>query len=175
MRRVAVGPGWGLRKSFCWRIDEVVRISFQRWQTRETLMRRSCGETRVRMRSARTLPSKVLVGAGTSSSSAAGGGFSSSASWRGSLRGGGMLFFSFFFFCFFSLLLLLLLLLFFLSLPSKTTSRESESLFAASPISSAQRIRFGVLDNCRGGGGGGGGGEGGGGEEDDRSAIASAR
>lgn len=168
-----MGPGWGLRKSFCWRMDEVVRISFQRWQTRETLMRRSCGETRVRMRSARTLPSKVLVGGGTSSS-AAGGGSSSSASWRGSLRGGGMVFFSFFFFFFFSLLLLLLLLLlFFLSLPSKTTSRESESLFAASPISSAQRTRFGVLDNCRGGGGGsGGGGEE---EEDDRSAIASAR
>lgn len=172
MRRVAVGPGWGLRKSFCWRIDEVARISFQRWQTRETLMRRSCGETRVRMRSARTLPSKVLVGAGTSSS-AAGGGSSSSASWRGSLRGGGMLFFSFFFFFFFSFLLLLLLL-FFLSLPSKTTSRESESLFAASPISSAQRTRFGVLDNCRGGGGDGGGGGGGGGE-DDRAAMASAR
>lgn len=145
MRRVAVGPGWGLRKSFCWRIDEVARISFQRWQTRETLMRRSCGETRVRMRSARTLPSKVLVGGGTSSS-AAGDGFSSSASWRGSLRGGGMLFFSFFFF-FFSFLLLSFLL----SLPSKTTSRESESLFAASPISSAQRTRFGVLDDCRGG------------------------
>lgn len=148
MRRVAVGPGWGLRKSFCWRIDEVARISFQRWQTRETLMRRSCGETRVRMRSARTLPSKV---GGTSSSAAAGGGSSSSASWRGSLRGGGMLFFCFFFFFFFSFLLLLLLLLFILSLPSKTTSRESESLFAASPISSAQRTRFGVLDNCRGG------------------------